>query len=97
LDGVSILPTLLNQPGRQAARELFYWEAAPQQALRLGDWKAYRAAPDRPLELYHLAEDLGEKHDLAAQRPEIAGKLERLMAESRVDSPDFPLVKKRKQ
>ncbi len=94
LDGVSILPTLLGQPERQTRRDLFYWEAAPQQALRLGDWKAYRPAPNRPLELYNLAEDIGEKHDLADGRPRIAEKLKRLMAESRVDSPDFPLVKK---
>jgi arylsulfatase A len=92
LDGVSIVPTLLGQPERQAQRELFYWEAAPQQALRWGDWKAYRAAPDRPLEVYDLSSDIGEKTNLVNERPDIAAKLERLMAESRVDSPDFPLV-----
>ncbi|MCL4207357.1 MAG: arylsulfatase [Pirellulaceae bacterium] len=92
LDGVSIVPTLLSQPERQAQRELFYWEAAPQQALRWGDWKAYRAAPDRPLEVYDLSSDIGEKTNLVHERPDIAAKLERWMAESRVDSPDFPLV-----
>ncbi len=97
LDGVSILPILLGQPQRQTPRDLFYWEAAPQQALRLGDWKAYRPAPNRPLQLYNLAEDLGEKQDLAEARPEIAEKLKRLMAESRVDSPEFPLIKKGKK
>jgi arylsulfatase A len=92
LDGVSIVPTLLGQSERQAQRELFYWEAAPQQALRWGDWKAYRAAPERPLEVYDLSSDLGEKTNLVDERPDIAAKLERLIAESRVDSPDFPLV-----
>jgi arylsulfatase A len=96
LDGVSILPTLLNQPQRQAARDLFYWEAAPQQALRWGDWKAYRAAPDKPLQVYHLAEDIGEKHDLAAQQPEIAAKLEQGMADSRIDSDEFPLERRKR-
>lgn len=96
LDGVSILPTLIGQPRLQTPREMFYWEAAPQQALRLGDWKAYRPAPDKSLQLYNLAEDLGEQHDLADERPEIAEKLERLMAESRVDSEDFPLARRRR-
>jgi arylsulfatase A len=96
LDGVSILPTLLNQPERQSARNLFYWEAAPQQALRWGDWKAYRPAPDKPLQVYRLAEDIGEKHDLAAQHPEMATRLERLMTESRVDSEEFPLTRRKR-
>ena len=89
------LPTLLGQPERQSARDLFYWVAAPQQALRLGDWKAYRAALDKSLELYNLADDIGERHDLAAQQPEIAASMKRLMAESRIDYPDFPLVKRK--
>jgi arylsulfatase A-like enzyme len=46
-DGVSILPTLLGAPERQSARDVLYWEAAPQQAVRWRDWKAYRAAPTR--------------------------------------------------
>ncbi len=73
---------------------IYILEAPPQQALRLGDWKAYRPAPNKPLQLYNLAEDVGESHDLADGRPEIADKLKRLMAESRVNSPDFPLAKK---
>lgn len=97
LDGVSILPTLLGQPGQQKPRKLHYWEAAPQQALRMGDWKAYRPAPDKPLELYNLAEDIGEKTDLAAKLPERAAEMARLMAENRTDHPDFPLVKKPKK
>jgi len=98
LDGVSIAPTLLGRAADQVLRDHFYWEAAPQQAVRQGDWKVYRAAPDRPVELYHLARDIGESKNVASTNPVIAAKLERLLTTSRTDSPDFPLEKRsRKQ
>jgi arylsulfatase A len=96
-DGVSILPALLGQSEGQAKRDHFYWEAAPQQALRQGDWKAYRPGPDRPIELYNLATDIGETSDLAAQYPDIATRLEKLMTRARVESAEFPLAAKKKK
>jgi arylsulfatase A-like enzyme len=90
-DGVSILPTLLGQTSGQAERDHFYWEAAPQQAVRRGNWKLFRAAPDRPIELYDLATDIGETKNVARAHPEVAGALEKLLATSRFDSADFPL------
>ncbi|MBL9187340.1 MAG: arylsulfatase [Opitutaceae bacterium] len=96
LDGVSIVPTLLGRPAAaQARRDHFYWEAAPQQAVRQGDWKAYRAAPVRPVELYHLGRDIGETQDLAAAEPAIAARLTALLSSARTDSPEFPLHAKR--
>jgi arylsulfatase A-like enzyme len=94
LDGVSILPTLEGKPRQQKLRDHFYWEAAPQQAVRRGDWKAYRAAPDRQVELYNLASDVGEAKNLASVHPEVTATLERLMTTSRTDSPEFPLNRK---
>jgi arylsulfatase A-like enzyme len=95
-DGISIAPTLTGMPDRQKSRSgPLYWEAAPQQAVRLGDYKAYRAAADRPVELYNLAEDIGETRDLADSHRDMAAKLTALMASSRTESPDFPLEKKR--
>jgi arylsulfatase A-like enzyme len=91
LDGVSLVPTLLGQPARQTMRPHFYWEAAPAQAVRQGDWKAYRAAPGKPIELYHLGEDIGETKDLAGAHPDMVARLERLMTASRFESPEFPL------
>lgn len=95
LDGVSILPTLLGQEEQQADRELFYWEATPQQAIRVGDWKAYRPRQDAPLQLYDLREDIGETTDLADTRPDLVARLEQAMRDSRVESADFPLEHKR--
>ncbi|KPI14659.1 Cerebroside-sulfatase [Actinobacteria bacterium OK074] len=64
------------------------------EALRRGDWKAVRFAPGRDrnvpddqwdVELYDLARDLGEQHDLAAARPAEADALVKLMHESWVE------------
>ena len=94
LDGVSIMPTLLGRPAAaQAQRPHFYWEAAPQQAVRHGDWKLFRAAPGRPVELYHLGRDIGETTNLATAEPAIAARLTALLTTARTDSPDFPLVR----
>jgi arylsulfatase A len=96
-DGVSIAPTLLGESAKQAKRDLFYWEAAPQQAVRLGDWKAYRASPNRPVELYNLAHDVGESNNVASENPTVAAKLQQLLASSRTVSPEFPLQRAEKK
>lgn len=41
----------------------------PFSALRSGDWKLIYRHGDHGLELYDLARDLGEEHDLAADEP----------------------------
>jgi arylsulfatase A-like enzyme len=54
-------------------------------ALREGNWKIHRSAVNRPWELYHLAEDPGEAHDLSsaepARRQSLIATFERLDAE----------------
>ncbi len=95
LDGVSLVPTLTGRTTQQKRRDHFYWEAAPQQAVRRGDWKAYRRAPDRPVELYNLATDIGETKNVAGAHPEIAAALERLLTTARTESPEFPLQEKK--
>ncbi|MEY2881024.1 MAG: Arylsulfatase [Verrucomicrobiota bacterium] len=95
LDGVSLVPTLLGRPAAaQALRPHFYWEAAPQQAVRQGDWKLFRAAPGRAPELYHLGRDLGETTNLAATEPAVAARLTALLTTARTDAPDFPLARR---
>ena len=96
LDGVSIVPTLTGQSGQQKRRDHFYWEAAPQQAVRRGDWKLYRRAPDRPVELYNLESDIGETKNVAPAHPDIAASLERLLTTARTESAEFPLHQKQR-
>jgi arylsulfatase A-like enzyme len=80
LDGISLVPTLLSstsaRPSQsQRQHDSFYWEDPRSQAVRIGDWKAIRPAPARPFELYNLADDLEERHDVAERFPEILAKL----------------------
>ena len=96
LDGVSIVPTLRGDRTQQKRRQFLYWEAAQQQAIRQGDWKAYRAAPNTRVELYNLSADIGETNNLAKAHPEVTSYLEKLMAMARTESPDFPLNRKQK-
>ncbi len=80
IDGVSIVPTLLGQPG-QAVHEYLYWEyhgAGRAQAVRFGPWKAVRndvnKGPDATPQLYDLANDPGETTNVAAQHADLAAK-----------------------
>jgi arylsulfatase len=92
IDGLSMVPTLLGRPDEQPAHELLYWEhARSHQAVREGDWKALRKHPGGPIELYDLATDPAEQHDVAASHPGIVARLTALMHEARTPSEHFPL------
>ncbi|TVS14505.1 MAG: sulfatase [Planctomycetaceae bacterium] len=93
IDGVSILPSLLSQPQPELHQRPLYWEFHErgfQQAARRGDWKAVRRAHDAPLELYNLAQDVGEQHDIAVEHPEQAAWFEQFLLQSRTASPNWP-------
>ena len=62
----------------------FFWRSAPgsnrtQQAVRQGDWKLVVDA--NHLLLYNLRDDIGERHDRAAQRPDIVRRLRTLLGD----------------
>jgi arylsulfatase A-like enzyme len=81
-DGVNLLPFLT---GKKAGRphETLYWRLGEHMAIRKGDWKLVKTR-EGPLkeadpstftdlssaELYNLAEDIGEKKNLAPAHPE---------------------------
>ena len=95
-DGISILPALAGM-GKQTAREYLYWEFAAmggQQAVRMGNWKGVRRNLNQgriKTELYNLADDIGEKKDVAAENPKIVAKIERIMREAHTPSKEFPI------
>lgn len=67
LDGVDLLPFLTGaKPG--PPHEKLCWRAEEQWAVRLGDWKMFRAPGGEPA-LYNLRSDIGEATDLAAKEP----------------------------
>lgn len=101
IDGLSMLPELTGE-GEQVKHTALYWELAPQQALRAGDWKLV-LNPRNPkttrklagdVHLFHLGNDPGETKDLAKDHPEQVGRLQALLKEARVPHPDFPLTPK---
>jgi arylsulfatase A-like enzyme len=74
LDGVNLLPYLTGQDDG-LPHEALCWRYGGQRAIRMGDWKLLQRG--KTPKLYHLANDLGEKHDLSAREP---GKLKELEA-----------------
>jgi len=94
IDGVSMLNALLGL--RQRGHEFLYWEFHERgfsQAVRMGDWKAVRNAPDSPLELYDLKNDLGEQNNVAVKHPEVVKKIEDYLKTARTESELWPTRK----
>ena len=88
IDGFSLLPTLLGEPGpnsnsKDSARELYFTrrEGGPAyggktiEALIRGDWKLIQDSPFQPLELYNLKSDPQESRNVILDEPVIAREL----------------------
>ena len=72
-DGLSFLPTLLGKSG-QRSHAYLYWEYRNQTAVRMQQWKACRGG-NGDWELYDLSNDVQEKSNIAADRPDILKQL----------------------
>lgn len=94
MDGISILPTLLNE-GEQVEHDFLYWEFHEEngrQAVRAGDWKLIRQqirGGNPTHELYNIAEDPHEDRNLAGQYPEKVEELKGIMDREHTYSSDF--------
>ena len=97
-DGIDV--SALLKGGKATDRDLFYWElheGTSIQAVRFdGHWKAVKNGPRAKVELYDLSVDASESNDLAAIHPDKVTQAEALMAASRTEHPDWPLVDKPK-
>lgn len=72
LDGTDLVPYLKGEkPG--APHEFLAWRWMAQSAIREGNWKLLRGGEREYL--YDLSTDLEEKHNLAAEHPDIATRL----------------------
>lgn len=103
IDGISFLPTLLDDKKDQAQHEFLYWESpgyTGQQAIRMGKWKAIRkglaqrakgneAIPS--WQLYDLDSDIGETTDVAAQHPDVVAAADAIAHREHTASEQFPL------
>ncbi len=90
VDGVSLAPLL---KGGKLERGPLYWHyphygnqgGAPGGAIRDGEWKLIEWFGTPTPELYNLASDLGERHDVAAQNPDKVKELQTKLAAWRKD------------
>jgi arylsulfatase A-like enzyme len=91
LDSVSFTPTLLGDTGSQQTHDCLYWEFYENggaQAVRFGSWKAVRKAMGTgPVELYDLASDPGERHDVAASNPATVERAKGFMDRAHTSDP----------
>jgi arylsulfatase A-like enzyme len=104
IDGISFAPTLRGQ--QQPERPFLYREFPAyggQQCIRVGNWKGVRqnllpskktsAQGLKPtFELYNIAVDPQEEHDVAAEHPDIVAKLTQMMKEQHRPSKEFPFA-----
>jgi arylsulfatase A-like enzyme len=104
IDGVSFAATL--RGNEQTARPFLYREFPAyggQQCIRVGNWKAMRQnlLPNKAklakglkptLELYDIAADPREEHDVAAEHPDVVAKLSKMMREQHTPSREFPFA-----
>ena len=85
LEGINLLPLL--QDGAQRTERTLFWRVTTQtrrqRAVRQGDWKLLLDA-GVPF-LYNLANDVGERNDLANQRQDIVRKLFPLIGQWEAD------------
>ncbi|MBL9214493.1 MAG: arylsulfatase [Opitutaceae bacterium] len=93
-DGLSLAPLLRGEPVRPPRPGLLYWEKREEsgrllQAIRQGDWKAILTTDGHrtELELYDLARDGREQHDVAAAHPDLAAELRRRLAAEHTEPP----------
>lgn len=92
LDGISILPVFKN-PKFKLNRETFYWHYPLEKphflggrssgAIRHGDWKLIEYFDTGDIELYNLANDIGEKENLADKNKDKRDELYKMLVEWR--------------
>ena len=79
LDGKSLLPILEGKTDEFDSHEFLYFSKGPEQAVRMGPWKAYRKNPGSAMELYLVEEDTYTQKNLAALYPGIVKEAEAIM------------------
>jgi arylsulfatase A-like enzyme len=75
VDGQSFVPLLKGDAPKNKQRPIFWhyphtYDQPPYSAVRKGDWKLIYHHKDRRLELFNLANDISEAHDLSVENRE---------------------------
>lgn len=94
-DGVSYVSLLTGAAEKLARTDLFWhfpgylgagkdeWRTTPVSVVRSGDWKLLEFLEDGRTELYNLADDIGEQHDLAESNSQQLQTLKQLLTKWR--------------
>lgn len=101
-DGMSLLP-ILREPGKKFNRDrVITWHfpyyhpefvnTKPQSAIREGNYKLIYFYEDERTELYDLAKDRNERHDLSRQLPKVNSRMkENLLSSLKASRARFPV------
>jgi arylsulfatase A-like enzyme len=78
-DGVNLLKHLTGEVTTMP-HDALYWRFGPQKAVRMGkwklvDWRDFETKQQSGWQLYDLAQDMGEKNDLAKAKPQMVVEL----------------------
>ena len=90
IDGRSLVPVLMNDGSQSSAEKLaalkdrtLFWHyphygnqgGEPSSIIRKGNWKLISYYQDNTMELYNVADDIGEQTNVATEHPEITTQL----------------------
>lgn len=109
IDGVSFVSTLKGAKTDNEKRPIIWnypndWGVVDAgtnffTGIKLGDYKFIYFYDNRPAELYNIKEDIGEKHNIIKEKPEIAKKLAKQLSDAlkemnaqRPSKPDGTLI-----
>lgn len=89
-DGINLLPVLTGE--QKEVERTFCWRVdragRKQKAIRHGNWKFIQ--DDMVEMVFDLSADIGERRDLAYQKPEVLTKLKKLLADWETDMARTP-------
>lgn len=90
-DGISIYPTLTGE-GEQVMHDHLYWEFHETNMIgvRKGNWKL--VVKNGNCQLFDLATDLHEDHDLSASYPNVVSELKDIIRQEHVESSLFKVT-----
>ncbi len=94
VDGVSLVPILRDPSTSGLGREALFWHyphyhgggATPYGAIRAGNWRLVEFYEDNRVQLYNLADDIGETNDLSRTRPAKVEELRGLLHDWRLET-----------
>lgn len=81
MDGFNMLPILRGEA--KSPRQEMFWQRRGDKAARFENWKWLESAKGNGL--YDLSTDLGEQHDLTAEKPEVAKMMRERFAKWRAE------------